>query len=100
MFIIDAHKDVVLIIAMDHKTGFIHLNTGADLQKWKERTLFPIYIVDLHIALYEEAPRVPIVNSAEEKEKYDQKVVEWNKSNNVSLLMMKHTISSEIKNVR
>ena len=75
MNIIDAHKDVVLVSAMEDDTGFIHLNTGADLQKWKERTLFLIYIFDLHIALYEEAPRVPIVNSAEEKEKYDQSAV-------------------------
>ena len=62
MFLIDAHKDGVLLLAMDQDIGFIFLNY------------------------------------AEEKEKYDQSAVEWEKSNCVSLLMIKHTISSEIKN--
>ena len=62
MNIIDAHKDVVLVLAMDQDIGFIYLNY------------------------------------AEEKENYDQSAVEWEKSNCVSLLMIKHTISSKIKN--
>src|SRR5664279_3164379 len=82
---------------MDHNTGFIYLNTGADLQKWKERTLFLIEIHDLHHALYEDAPGVSIVNSAEEKEKYELKAMKWEKSNHCSLLMLKHTISSDKK---
>ena len=55
-------------------------------------------IMDLHIALFEEAPRVPIENSVEEKEKYELKAAEWEKSNNVSLIILKHVTSSEIKN--
>ena len=34
--------------------------------------------------------------SAEEKEKYDQKGKEWERSNGLSLLIMKHTISSDV----
>ena len=94
----DAHKDVVLVSTMEDDTGFIHLNNGADFQKCKRRIIFMIEIFDFQHALYEEAPRVPIVNSTEEKEKYDQSAIEWDKSNRVSVLMIKHTISSEIKN--
>ena len=98
MFHDDAHKNAVLVSAMDHKMEFIYLNDGADFLKWKDMTLFLIEACDLHHALYEEAPRVPIENSTEEKEKYDLKAKQWEKSNHCSLLMMKHTMSSEIKN--
>ena len=65
----DAHKNAILVSAMDHKMEFIYLNDGADFLKWKERNLFIIEILDLHHALYEEALRVPIENSVEKKEK-------------------------------
>lgn len=59
---------------------------------------FLIEISDFHHSFYEEAPRVPVENYAEEKEKYDLKDKEWKRSNNCSLLMMKDTISFDIKN--
>jgi hypothetical protein len=74
------------------------LNEGDDFFKWKERTIFMIKIHDYHLALYEDAPIVPDENSIVEKEKYDLKAKEWERSNKVSLLIMKHTISSDIKN--
>jgi hypothetical protein len=63
-------------------------------------TLFMIEVFNFHCALYEEAPKVPIEDSAEEKEIYDLKANEWERSisNNVSLLIMKHTMSSDIRN--
>jgi hypothetical protein len=57
-----------------------------------------IEVFNFHCALYEEALKVPIEDSAEEKEIYDLKADEWERSNNVSLLIMKHTISSDIRN--
>ena len=98
MFCMMLIKNIIIVSAMEHKAEFIYLNTRDDLQQWKERTLFIIEILDFHHALYEEAPSVPIMNSSKEKEKYDQKAMEWEKSNHISLLMIKHTISSEIKN--
>jgi hypothetical protein len=83
---------------MDDKFEFINLDDGTYFIKWKERTLFLIKIHDFHHALYKETPRVPAENYAEEKEKYDLKAKEWKRSNNCSLLIMKHTISSNIKN--
>ena len=94
----DAHKRMSMFSAMNHKDAFSYLNTGADFRKWKEKTLFMLEIMDLHIALFEEAPRVSIENSVEEKEKYELKAAEWEKSNNVSLIILKHVTSSEIKN--
>ena len=91
-------KMLSLFSAMDHRVGFINLNIGDDFKKWKERTLFMLKIMDLHTAVYEEAPRVSIENFVEEKEKYELKAVEWQKSKNVSLIILKHTTSSEIKN--
>ena len=91
----DAHEMMSLFSAMDL---FIYLNTGADFRKWKEKTLFMLEILDLHIALFEEAPRVSIENSVKEKEKYELKAAEWENSNNVSLIILKHVTSSEIKN--
>ena len=38
-------------------------------------------IFDLHRALYEEAPRVSIVNSVEWEEYYDLKAMKWEMSN-------------------
>ena len=85
-------KCLFFVSAKDHKLEFIYLNDGADFLKWKEWFLFIIKIHDLDYALHEEAPRVRIENSVEGKE-YEK----WDKSNNFSLLMMKSTISSDIK---
>jgi hypothetical protein len=83
---------------VDDKFEFINLNDGADFLKWKERIIFMINIHDYHHALYEEDPRVPDENYVEENEKYDLKAKEWERSNNASPFIMKHTISFDIKN--
>jgi hypothetical protein len=57
-----------------------------------------IEVFDFHCALYGEAPKVPFEDPVEAKEMYDLKVNEWERSNNVSLLIMKNTISSNIRN--
>jgi hypothetical protein len=57
-----------------------------------------IDVFDFHCALYREAPKVPIEDSVKAKEMCDLKVNEWERSNNVSLLIMKNTISSDIRN--
>jgi hypothetical protein len=89
---------VIFVSAMDYKFEFINLDNGADFLKWKEMTLLMIEVFDFQYPLYGEAPKVPIEDSVEANEMYDLKVNEWERSDNVSLLFIKNTIFSNIRN--
>jgi hypothetical protein len=83
---------------MNYKFEFINLDNGIDLLKRKEKTLLMIEILDNHYALYEEDQKLHGEDYIEAKEKYNLKANEWEISNHGSLLIMKHTISSNIRN--
>ena len=64
--------------------------------EWKSSLQLILALMDLELALYEAKPPMPTVNSSpEDRAKYEK----WERSNRLSLMIMKHKISSSIRSL-
>ncbi|GAV92126.1 UBN2 domain-containing protein, partial [Cephalotus follicularis] len=72
----------------------IEVLNGSNYKKWRQDLDIVLGILDLDLALREERPELPAVDSSHEvKAKYDK----WEKANRMCLMVMRRTMSEAIR---
>ena len=67
---------------------------GTNFKKWKEHIIIVLECMDLDYALREDRPLdLTSANTAEQR----SAMVKWERSNRMSLMIMKHSISKSIR---
>ena len=73
---------------------------GTNFSQWKEKVMIHLGVLNLDLALRENAPTAPLVSAldyADKKKEYDAKCEKWGHSNRMSLMIIKSSISVGIR---
>ena len=88
------YMDSVNVSSLSANLNNIPMLNGSNFQKWKEHITIVLGCMDLDYAIrIEQPPALTNESTAEERANYEK----WERSNRISLMIMKHTIPDSIR---